>query len=67
MLDLDVNRQTILPHVLNKRFCERAGGEPVADYCEHGFRKNDKDVFSRCATIRVPYSLPANCIPITNS
>ena len=46
MLDFDVNRQTILPHVLNKRFCEGAGEEPVADSCEHGFCNNDRDVIN---------------------
>jgi len=54
LLDFDVNRQTILPHVLNKRFCEGAGEEPVADSCEHGFCKNDRDVINRSATISVP-------------
>lgn len=57
---LDVNRKTILPHVLNKRFWSVTGEEPVADSCEHGFCKNDRDNF-------VPCSLPTNCIPVTNS
>ena len=54
MQDLDVNRKTILPHILNKCFCDVTGEEPVSDSCEHGFYKNDRDVFNRSATISIP-------------
>jgi len=37
--DLDVNRKTILSHVLNKPFSDDRGEEPVADSCERGFCK----------------------------
>jgi len=53
LIDLHVNRKIILPHVLNKRFCDATREESVADSCEHGFCKNDRDVFGRSATISI--------------